>query len=179
MLLLKNKLLGYYARRAARKQHTTRAITGFEQAQTIGILYSDDNADKQAQVRQLVEQLAAAGKRVTVLYCETLPSKTTTTPPFPTISPQDITHWGTIKQPQAKAFVNTPFDYLYHVGTQAPPLLDYLLAYSQAKCRVGHYTAARVHLLDVMVTYHPTAPHDEMRPLIRQMLHYTKLLIPR
>jgi hypothetical protein len=89
---------------------------------------------------------------------------------------RDLRLWGAITHPQARDFVNTPFDYLYQVDLQGHPMVDYLLAKSQAKCRVGYYDTSRTGLFEMMVKFDKRTTGNDLDSLIAQMVHYTQLL---
>ena len=175
MSRIKVKLLAHYTKRLIKTCRVTRSNVGFKQAQTIGILYSIDSPKKQEAVHWLTTQLNQLGKQVTGL-CYVPPSMQVTNVTIPTITYRDIQLWGAITHPEAKTFVNTPFDYLYHVDWDGHPVLDYLLAQSKAKCRVGHYAAARTGLFEMMVSLAKQPDSSELTDLTTQMLHYTQLL---
>ena len=172
---IKEKLLSFYTKRLSKTRRIERTNVGFRQAQSIGILYTGDSAKKQQIVQRLVSQLQQLGKQVTILCCAKA-SKAIEKTNVPTITYQDIQLLGKIIHPQARAFVNTPFDYLYQIDVEGHPVLDYLLAKSQARCRVGYYTAARAGLFEMMVMPQSTSASSKLEDLIAQMLHYTQLL---
>ncbi|MEM9417407.1 MAG: hypothetical protein AAF963_03590 [Bacteroidota bacterium] len=172
---LKARLFKFYTKRLIKARQATYAHVGFDQAQSIGILYSGDSAQKQEVVQQLATQLKQQGKRVTMLrYVED--SKQVTNWSTPTVTRRDIRFGGEIAYSEAKIFVDTPFDYLYHVDWDGHSVLDYLLAKSKAKCRVGHYVAARAGLFEIMVSLAKQPDSRELTDLTAQMLHYTQLL---
>ena len=143
MSSIQHQLLSFYTRRLTRSRRVVRTNVGFEQANSIGILYSGHSAEAHEAVRSLADKLERSGKKVTILYCATAPLSTTEAE-IPTITSRAIGLFGKIRHPLARTFVNTPFDYLYQVDWKGHPVLDYLLARSRAKCRVGHYTAERM-----------------------------------
>ncbi len=161
MSRLQHQLLSLYTRWLSRPGRAVRTNVGFGQATHMGILYGGRSDEDHAAVRSLADRLEALGKRVTVLCCAT---------------PPNVGLWGKIHDAEARAFVSTPFDYLYQLDWEGQPVLDYLLAKSRAKCRVGHYTAARTGLFEVMVTLDPQTTGQDMTALADQMLHYSQLL---
>ena len=175
MSRIKEKLLSLYTKHLIKARRAERTNVGFQQAQRIGILYSRGSTKKQEAVNRLATQLRQLGKQVTKLCYATTPTPVNNLAD-PTITPRDIQLFGRIIYPQAKSFVNTPFDYLYQVDLEGQPVLDYLLAKSQAKCRVGHYTAARAALFEIMVSFEQQPGSSAIDALTAQMLHYTQLL---
>lgn len=175
MLSIKDRLLKYYTRKLTQKANPKRENIGFKHAKTIGILYSDNSPEKDKVVSEFVAHLGTLGKQASILYCNPSPKEEDTSI-FPTVTLQDVTYWGTIKHPQVRYFINTPFDYLYHVGISAPPLLDYLIALSKAKFRIGYFSSQRSPLFEMMVVLDQEGAENEFQLLVEQMSHYTKLL---
>jgi hypothetical protein len=170
MSRIKEKILALYTKRLIRGCRIVRTNVGFQQAQNMGILYSADTT-----IHHLATQLGNMSKRVTVLCYTKVPMQTPHCV-FPTITHHDLPLWRTITHPKAYTFVNTSFDYLFHADLEGHPMLNYLLAKSQAKCRVGHYNAARTSLFEIMVTFDKKADGNAVDDLVAQMMHYTQLL---
>ncbi len=175
MLGIKEKILSYYTQRLVESRKTIRANVGFTNAQLLGILYSHDHPHKYEAVLRFTDKAKRLGKQVAGLCYVTEPAQASNSA-FPAVTHRDVKVWGTISHPQAKHFVNTPFDYLYHAELVSNPVLDYLLAKSQAKCRVGYFDPARAGLFEMMVTFDKKADSNEIDDLAAQMLHYTQLL---
>ena len=95
---------------------------------------------------------------------------------FATITHRDLQFWGNITHPKAKAFIDTPFDYLFQVDMVGHPAINYLLAKSQAKCRVGYYDTVRTGLFEMMVTFDRQTGSNDIDALTKQMVHYAQLL---
>lgn len=175
MSWIKEKILWLYTKRLIKTRRATRMHVGFRQAQHIGILYSAGNPQKQQVVRQLAKQLQKMGKQVTGLCYATIPMQQTAND-FPTVTQHDLHYWGTITHPQAQAFVNTPFDYLFQVDLMGHPILNYLLAKSQAQCRIGYYDPTRTNLFEIMVMFERKDDKEVMTALVEQMIHYAQLI---
>jgi hypothetical protein len=175
MLHIKEQILSCYAKRLVKTRRVMRISVGFQQAQSMGILYSADDPQKHEVVHHFATQLNKLGKKVGGLCCAIAPLQAHHLD-FPTITLRDLRLWGAITHPQAQDFVNTPFDYLYQVDLQGHPMVDYLLAKSQAKCRVGYYDASRTGLFEMMVKFDKRTTGNDLDSLIAQMVHYTQLL---
>jgi len=175
MLRIKEKMLTLYTKRLIRTGRVVRTSIGFQQAQNMGILYSADNPKKHEAARHLASQLNKLGKKVAGLCYATAPIQAANLA-FPTITHHDLRLWGTITNPQAQAFINTPFDYLFQVDLVGCPVLDYLLAKSQAKCRVGYYDTVRTSLFEMMVTFNEQPNSNNINDLTTQMVRCTQLL---
>jgi hypothetical protein len=175
MSRIKEKILSLYTKRLIKTNRLVRTNVGFHQAKNMGILYSVDTPQKNEAVLYLEVQLKKMGKQVTGLcYADTPMQAINLT--FPAITHHDIQLWGTITHPQAQIFVNTSFDYLFQVDLMGHPVLDYLLAKSQAKCRVGHYNTLRTSLFEMMVTLNKQTGGNKIDNLAAQMIRYAQLL---
>lgn len=178
---IKKKLLAYYTTRISQTDCVVRTSIGFEQAKHIGILYSADSPQKHDTIALLVQQLKKSGKQIAGLCYTTIPTQQTANF-FPTITAQHLQLWGTINHPQAIMFLNTPFDYLLQVDLIGDPVLDYLIAQAQAKCRVGCYHKTRIHLFEIMIMLNfshvgrDSAYRKNIESLTQQMIHYIQLL---
>lgn len=175
MSRIKNRLLSFYTQWLTKRHYTDRVNVGFDQAQTIGILYHRDSPKKQEVIHQLANQLKQLGKKVSVLCYVTGPRGVNNLTDS-TVTLRDIPLLGKITHPQTKVFVETSFDYLYQVDLEGYPVIDYLLARSKAKCRVGHYTAPRAGLFEIMVSLAKAPKENDTTELAAQMLHYTQLI---
>jgi hypothetical protein len=175
MSRIQEKILALYTKRLIRTGRAVRTSVGFQQAQNMGILYSANNPQKHEAARHLASQLNKMGKQVAGLCYATVPIQATNLA-FPTITHHDLRLWGTLTNPQAHAFINTPFDYLFQIDLVGDPVVDYLLAKSQAKCRVGYYDTVRTGLFEMMVTFDKQPDGNEINALTAQMVHYTQLL---
>lgn len=172
---IKEKILALYTKGLIKAGRAVRTSVGFQQAQNMGILYNANNPQKHEAARCLASQLNKMGKQVAGLCYATAPIQSTN-PAFPTITHHDLRLWGTITNPQARAFINTPFDYLFQIDLVGDPVVDYLLAKSQAKCRVGYYDTVRTSLFEMMVTFDKRPDSNEINALTAQMVHYAQLL---
>jgi hypothetical protein len=175
MLYIKEKILSLYTKKLAKTRRVARINVGFQQAQNMGILYSAESPQKHEAIHHFAAQLNKLGKKVAGL-CYAIAPLQATHLDFPTITHHDLRLWGAISHPQALDFVNTPFDYLYQVDLEGHPMLDYLLAKSQAKCRVGYYDTSRTGLFEMMVKFDKKTNGNDIDGLIAQMVHYTQLL---
>ncbi|MCU0317796.1 MAG: hypothetical protein MUC61_00415 [Amoebophilaceae bacterium] len=175
MSCIKEKILSLYTKRLIKSCRIARTNVGFQQAQNIGILYSADTSQKHEVIHYLATRLKNMGKQVTILCYTKVPTQTPHCI-FPTITHHDLPLWGAIAHPKTRAFVNASFDYLFHVDLSGHPMLDYLLAKSHAKCRVGRYDTARTNLFEIMVKFDKRADSNAIDDLVAQMLHYTQLL---
>ncbi len=175
MFRIKERLIAFYTKRLIKTRQTIHANVGFEQAQSIGILYRGDSSQKQAAVQELATRLKQLGKQVTTL-CYVSDPKEVTSLAGPTLTLEEVTWLGNITSLRGRQFVETRFDYLYNVDWEGQAVVNYLLAISKAKCRIGHYSSSRAGLFEVMVSLAKEPKTQKMTDLTGQMLHYTQLL---
>lgn len=174
MSAIKQKLLALHTRRLIKKSQTVRVSVGYAQAQRIGILYTQGDAEKKEAVQALATQMQEMGKELDTL-CYIAQAGTAQPEVCPTLTPAAISLWGRARDAAVHRWLTTPFDYLYHVDAVSDPVLDYCLAACQAKCRVGLLDMCRVGLFEIMVALASSKPHTPSH-LMEVMLHYTKQL---
>jgi hypothetical protein len=178
MLQIKEKLLALYTRKLIKFNKIARLNVGYKQAKVIGLLYTQESDQKKAVIVQFIEQLRNTGKQVQVLhYIPLIPAKNQELDTsFPTFSDRDINYLGKCISGQLVSFIDTPFDYLYHIDLISNPILDYLLTKCKAKCRVGNFNINRAHLFEIMVKFEPKPDTYALHSLAKEMLYYTQLL---
>jgi len=172
---IKQKILTHYTKRIIHTNRVVRTNVGFQRAQSVGILYSADNPQKHKVISHLARELKKMGKKVTALCYTTMPIQEVANT-FSTITHHDIQLWGAITHHKAQTFINTSFDYLFQADMIGHAVIDYLLARSKAKCRVGYYDTARTSLFEIMVSFDEQPDNNNIDTLTTQMVHYTKLL---
>ncbi|MCG8340455.1 MAG: hypothetical protein MI674_04270 [Cytophagales bacterium] len=172
MLKIKKKLFPFYVKRLIKNNRPERVSVGFEKATTVGMLYTYKNKDQHHAILQFSRKLKAMGKKMRV-FCYIEEDNTDYDYHFSSFKHHDIHLFGKIKDSQLNEFVNTSFDYLYFIDLTPSPILDYLLAKSKAKCRVGKFMPERAALFEIMVSLNEK---DDIHNLMKQMLHYTALL---
>lgn len=175
MIAIKEKLLALYTKRLVKTNQTIRFNVGYEQAQLIGLLYTHESSQKNKAILQFVKKVAATGKQVhTLCY---IPTKSDVYDGgFPAFTQRDISLFIESKNKQVRDFLNTPFDYLYYLDLAHHPVVDYLLAKCNAKCRVGKFDVMKADLFEVMIKLETQANSYELNRWIEIILHYTQLL---
>jgi len=172
---IKEKLLALYTKKLAKNDKVGRFNVGFQQANRIGLLYTQEDAQQKEHVLQFIDQLKSTGKLIYVLqYRPTQASPRDEE--FPEFTKQAISYWGKILTQQVTTFLNLPLDYLYHIDLISNPILDYILAKSKAKCRMGNFDLTRAHLFEIMVKCENKIDSHTLASLTKKMLYYTQLL---
>lgn len=157
-------------RSALKKNQSLRASLPYSQARNIGILFTVEDKQKHADVKEFIHLLEQDGKKVQVL--EYLPLKKENYEfKFDFFTINDLSFWGKINSAHAQKFSETPFDYLFYIDKQPNPLAQYLLATSKARCRVGRFTENDESFYEMMIGQNGTT-----KGLIDTMYQYTKQL---
>jgi len=167
---LKFTFLRWRTNSALRKNKSLRASTPWRRTNLVGIIFSVEDRQKHADIKEFVRSLEQEGKTVRVL--EFLPRKKENYEflyDFFTI--QDLNFWGRIDNDTARKFMDTPFDYLFYIDDQPNPLVLNLLAQSRAHCRVGRYNQGFEPYFEMMISSQGTP-----KGLIDNMYKYTKQL---
>lgn len=155
---------------ALKKNKSLRASMPYKQALNIGILFSVEDKQKHADVKEFIHQLEQDGKKVQVL--EYLPLKQENYEfMFDFFTIKDLSFWGKINSTQAVKFSETAFDYLFYIDRTHNPLALYLLATSKARCRVGRFEGEGSAYFELMIEQNGTN-----KGLIETMYKYTKQL---
>lgn len=157
-------------RAALRKNKSLRASTPYSQAQSFGLLFTVEDAQKHQEVKNLLRLLHQDGKNTEVL--EFLPRKKENPEfRFDFFTAQDLSFWGEIHSDKAMEFVDKPFDYVFYLDETPNPYLMNLVARSKAHCRVGRHMEACEPYFEMMIEHTGTT-----RGLLDNMLKYTRQL---
>jgi hypothetical protein len=178
MLSIKERLLSFYTQRLIKSNKTRRLNVGYQKAQLIGVLYTQTDAQKETIIHQFIERIKKSGKQVqTLVYLPEASSKIQVENHFFSFfTKQEISYLGRWASGPLATFVHTSFDYLYHVDLVSNPILEYVLAKCQAKCRVGHFDIHRASLFEIMIKFDTKPETPALQSLTEDMLHYTQLL---
>lgn len=150
-----------------------RQNIGKSQPHTIAILFSVDGIGKYELLQDLLQSLKALDHKISAFgYVSNINKIGPLNSSIQLFSHHDFTYWGKVDGEVIKRLQCTSFDYLLHVDVVSNPLLDYIIAKSQAKCRVGCFTAYRKALFEVMIKIKPTTKLEDTKRLIDQMVYY-------
>ncbi len=155
---------------ALKKNKSIRASLPYKKATHIGILFSVEDKQKHADIKDFIHQLEQDGKQVQVL--EYLPLKKENYEfMFDFFTINELSFWGKINSEPVEKFCEAPFDYLYYIDREPNPMALYLLATSKARCRVGRFTESESRFFELMIEQNGTN-----KGLIETMYRYTKQL---
>ena len=165
-----NKLLAYRLDKLIKKERHTDSI-GYADAKYIGILYTGEDLKKHDAIKKLIKHFKQDGKKVEVLSF--LPDEVQNFEfRFNFFTDKDVSWLGKFKNPDVTSFAEQQFDYLLYVDFESHKTLRYILAMSQAKCRVGHFEEENRPVCELMVAPELTSYNS----LIEEMYKYTKIL---
>ena len=147
---------------------------GLTKAITIGVLYSYEAPEKHEIIQRFIRDLKNLDKKVSVLCYTTEKDRIhSSSNLLYAFGHEAVTVFGNITNQRVEKFLNTSFDYLFHVDIDSNPILDYLIAHNHSKCRVGNFDPMRRSLFEVMVKVTQTMAMEDIKRLTSQMLHYT------
>ena len=100
------------------------------------------------------------------------PEKESLPPSCPFFSPDSFSFSGKIHDTALQDFIKEPFDFLFHLGMQDNPFMEYVLAASASKCRIGMHKPGKEILYELMVK---TSPEQEQLAW-PDMLAYARMI---
>lgn len=168
--MFKMNFLKMRTRSALRKNQSLRATIPYKQVKSVGIVFSVEDKQTRADVKEFIRILEQDGKHVKVL--EFLPNKKENYEiVFDFFSIENLSFWGKINSEQVDSFSKTAFDLLFYVDMNSNPLILDLLARSKAHCRVGRYCEDDSSYFEMMIKQEGTP-----KGLIETMYKYAKQL---
>ena len=132
-----------------RKRPGSQAPFSFEQAKSIGVLFTWQDKAKEEEVIRFIEAVNQ-GRRVDCL-CFNPNKKQKINTRFPIFSLNDLSFRGKIKSEATSRFIEQPFNCLFHLDLELNKICRVLLSGSQAQHRVGLYAEAREKFYELMI----------------------------
>ena len=160
--LLKNEKVAHYN-------------SNLQRANSFGVLYSYESQQKQDAVQKLIRVLKSMGKQPKILCYTTPQDKETSANLLYTFNHTCLPTFGAIKSDYITHFMATPFDYLFCLDLQPNAIINYLLATSKAKCRIGNFDEQRTSLFEIMVSFSKKEGCSVTDSLVAQMIYYVDL----
>lgn len=152
------------------KNSGPRGGVTYPSALNLGIIFTVEDKQKHHTVKTFIKRLEQDGKNIQVL--EYLPEKKDNYEfKFDFFTDKDFSLLGNLRSSSAIQFTNSPFDILFCIDLNPNALIQYILAKSKAKCRVGTYWESGEPFLDLMIRSVSTYP-----ALIDNMYKYTAQL---
>ncbi|MEP2671677.1 MAG: hypothetical protein ABJH04_21915 [Cyclobacteriaceae bacterium] len=167
---MRNHFLHLRTNSALKSNKSLRSSIPYQQALTVGILFSVEDKQKHEAIKDFIKLLEQDGKKVSVL--EFLPKqKDNYEFKFDFFTIKDLSFWGKVNSPDADKFMEIPFDYLYCLDNASNPLIMHLLAKSKAKCRIGKFSREDQPFFELMIEQ-----NGSVKNLIESMYKYSKQL---
>jgi hypothetical protein len=106
------------------------------------------------------------------MFLPTGPEKEALPPSCPFFSPDSFSVVGKILDTELEKFIKEPFHFLFHLGEQHNPFIEYVLAASASKCRIGIHQPGSEPLYDFMLKKNPA----DMQLHWSNMLAYARMI---
>jgi hypothetical protein len=133
--MILGQALSYKTKMFLKQNLSIRESVSYNNAQSIGVIYSNDTPEKTKLAERLKDLLQADGKKVKVLaYDRNVEVQHL---PFESFSKKDLSFWGSFNKQSIDNFNDTTFDFLYCLDNNPGEIIKNILAKSKAKCRVG------------------------------------------
>lgn len=169
MSYLHNTILPLRIRKQARNNRSKRGSTPYRQAKSVGILFTMNNLDDYEAIRNFETKLKKDGKEVKVLSY--LPKNVENFHfHYDIFSHTDYSATGEVKAANISSFIEQRFDYLICLDNNPNLYIDYILATSAARFRIGNYRENKEPLYELMLRLNGP---DSVSNLIQQIIHYT------
>ncbi len=164
--------IGYYflGKKAARIRRET-AFINLKQAKSVAVIANMDNMEKYKVLSRFVEELQKEGKRVFVLALveneefQKFFAKGTSILVF---SKKNTTWYGKPRNIRYEDFIDEPFDILIDTSLKQIITIQYLVALSKARFKVGRFAEQRSYY-DFMINL---KADDSLSFFITQIKHY-------
>jgi hypothetical protein len=135
---MKLSFLQYRTNNQLKKNKSIRGNIPFQEAKSIGIIFTIEDRVKHDLIKEFIHKLEHEGKKVQVMTF--LPNKKENHDfMFDFFTMKDISFFGEVTSHDTIKFADTPFDYLFCIDTEPSRMIEYLLARSKSKCRVGKF----------------------------------------
>ncbi len=150
-----------------------RVKVNMSEVKRIGILFDASQEYTFTQIEHFALRLPKDAS-ITYLGFINLPAKKAVEKniPFDYFTRSDVSMYGIPKGDKAIQFSNTPFDLLFGLFVNATDPLDYIMATSKARFRVGSFHIGREFCSDFMLNL---KPGDKLEDLIKQATYYLEM----
>ncbi len=169
MAYLHNTILPMRIRKQVRNNRTRRSSTSYREAKSIGIVFTMQSLDDYEAIRNFENKLKKDGKAVKVL-CYLPKNVENFHFHYDIFSHTDFTALGKVKARNIEEFLEQKFDYLICLDKTPNLYIEYLLAASAARFRIGNYSENKEPLFELMIRLNGS---DSVSNLITQIHHYT------
>lgn len=161
-----------FIRRCRRqKRPASQAPFSFEQADSLGVLFTWQDKAKEEEVIRFIEAVNP-GRRVDCL-CFNPNKKQKIDTRFPIFSLNDLSIRGKIKSEATSRFIEQPFNCLFHLDLELNEICQALLSGSQAQHRVGLHAEAHEKFYELMIGINKS---EGLHNFANQILKYMNAL---
>jgi hypothetical protein len=150
-----------------------RDMMNIDKANRIGILFDASSADNIITVTKYAESLSQLGKKVSILAYQNNKDKENSDPKF--FNKLNINWFYIPESDKIIAFQQKNFDILICAFVEECLPLEYIVATSDAKCRVGAFSDAKTSYYELMIN---TKKNQSLKYLLVQINHFLKVINP-
>ncbi|AHM58317.1 hypothetical protein D770_00205 [Flammeovirgaceae bacterium 311] len=169
MSFLHATILPMRVRSQLRNNRSKRGSVTYREAKKIGVLFTMNSLDDYEAIRDFENRLKKDGKEVKVLSY--LPKNVENFHfHYDIFTNTDFSATGQVKAANIHTFLEQNFDYLICLDKTPNLYLEYILAASAARCRIGNYAENKEPLFELMIRLNGK---DSVSNLIQQIYHYT------
>lgn len=165
MSVLGKKLLKVL-NRPKKRIKSESSIVPFENASSIGILYTWSDEKKEEVLKSMVERIGV-NKKIEILCFNA--SSTHISTENTTFDLTALTTLGRFNSEVVQSFIRIPFDYLFHFDLETDEIIKSILLQTQAKCRIGIHDQFNTDYYELMIGIHKSAGISN---LAEQMIKY-------
>ena len=171
---IKRFFLNYKIKKASKQSfRVQRKMLRYKNVKNIGLLFYLNKEAEISQLNKLVDSLRKDKKSVKAITFFPKPQENLYNFAVSSFSLKEVSFFGKINSEEVANFINTPFDLLFYINADQPIAgLDFILASSKAKCRIGKHDENRLAFFDLMI--HVSKEDTSLNILINEMLRCIK-----
>jgi hypothetical protein len=171
MSILGKKFLSVSNRSHSAKNKVEVQFKPFAQSQSIGILYTWEDAQKEKFIQEFGQTLGN-GKEVSFL-CYNPDKKVIVNTENPVFTLAELSMFGKITSDHVNTFQEKPLDFLFHLDFELNEMVKAVMIGSKAHWKVGSHSEKDEGIYDLMIKMNLSAG---LKNLAEQMLLYVKAL---
>ncbi|MDH5396825.1 MAG: hypothetical protein OEX02_01675 [Cyclobacteriaceae bacterium] len=169
--MLSKTIIQYKTKSLTKRNSPIRRFIPYAKAERIGVVFCIEGLDKHQTIKEFIRQLEMDGKSVKSLGY--LPKGAENHEfRFDFFTEKDVNAIGQVTKETITEFINIPFDYLYCIDSTPNIYINYILARSKAKCRIGLHDGENHPYFELMIK----AGRTPLKILLDEMLRYSKNL---
>lgn len=168
------RLNKWFLKRQLQKRKLLRSSISLAEARSIGILVNATTDDQLQAALSLADRLKKQKKKVEVLAFTGKAKPSDSSSKYQVFGTKELDWAFRPKADAVKAFMEQPFDILFYHSHKGEPVLDYIMALSRARFRVGPYSDSS-SVCDLMVV----PQKADARAFADLMLFYLEKLNPK